>query len=48
MKLCDIVRVSTIEIANFELFASTPESFQVFTSERCVVPIVRHGNEISA
>ncbi|XP_065830675.1 SUN domain-containing ossification factor-like isoform X2 [Oscarella lobularis] len=34
VKLCDIVRVSTIEIANFELFASTPESFQVFTSER--------------
>lgn len=34
MKLCDIILVDTIEIANYELFSSTPESFRVYVSDR--------------
>ena len=34
VELCDNVQVKTIEIANFELFSSTPESFRVYVSGR--------------
>ncbi|XP_031572610.1 SUN domain-containing ossification factor-like isoform X2 [Actinia tenebrosa] len=34
VELCDNVQVKTIEIANFELFSSTPESFKVYVSGR--------------
>ena len=34
VELCELVQVKTIEIANFELFSSTPESFRVYVSSR--------------
>ncbi|XP_032230151.2 SUN domain-containing ossification factor [Nematostella vectensis] len=34
VELCDTVHVKKIEIANFELFSSTPESFRVYVSGR--------------
>lgn len=34
VKLCDIILVDTIEIANYEFFSSTPESFRVYVSDR--------------
>ena len=34
VELCDIAHVKSIQIANFELFSSTPESFRVYVSKR--------------
>lgn len=34
VELCDVAQVRSIQIANFELFSSTPESFRVFVSKR--------------
>ena len=34
VELCDLAQVRSIQIANFELFSSTPESFRVFVSKR--------------
>ena len=34
VELCDTAQVKSIDIANFELFSSTPESFRVFVSSR--------------
>ena len=34
VELCDVVSIKTIEIANFELFSSTPESFKIYVSSR--------------
>ena len=34
LELCDVAHVKSIQIANFELFSSTPESFRVYVSKR--------------
>lgn len=34
VELCDVAHVKSIQIANFELFSSTPESFRVYISKR--------------
>ncbi len=34
IELCEKVQVETVEIANFELFSSTPEAFKVYFSSR--------------
>lgn len=34
LELCEIIQVSQIEIANFELFSSMPKEFAVYTSDR--------------
>lgn len=34
VELCDVAQVKSIQIANFELFSSTPESFRVSVSTR--------------
>lgn len=34
VELCDLAQVKSIQIANFELFSSTPESFRVYVSKR--------------
>lgn len=34
VELCDVAHVKSIQIANFELFSSTPESFRVYVSTR--------------
>lgn len=34
VELCDVAQVKSIQIANFELFSSTPESFSVYVSTR--------------
>ncbi|XP_070582217.1 SUN domain-containing ossification factor-like isoform X2 [Ptychodera flava] len=34
VELCEPIQIKHIEIANFELFSSTPESFRVYTSDR--------------
>ncbi|KAL9987720.1 hypothetical protein ACROYT_G002070 [Oculina patagonica] len=34
VELCDVAHVKSIQIANFELFSSTPESFRVYVSKR--------------
>lgn len=34
VELCDMAYVKSIQIANFELFSSTPESFRVYVSKR--------------
>ena len=34
VELCDLAHIKSIQIANFELFSSTPESFRVYVSKR--------------
>lgn len=34
VELCDVAHIKSIQIANFELFSSTPESFRVYISKR--------------
>ncbi|XP_071947791.1 SUN domain-containing ossification factor-like isoform X2 [Antedon mediterranea] len=34
VEMCEPIQVKRVEIANLELFSSTPESFKVFTSDR--------------
>ncbi|XP_073242213.1 uncharacterized protein [Porites lutea] len=34
VELCDLAQVKSIQIANFELFSSSPESFRVYVSKR--------------
>lgn len=34
VELCDVAQVKNIQIANFELFSSTPESFRIHVSKR--------------
>ncbi|XP_033105714.1 SUN domain-containing ossification factor-like [Anneissia japonica] len=34
VEMCEPIQVKKVEIANLELFSSTPESFRVFTSDR--------------
>ena len=34
VELCDLAQVKSIQIANFELFSSTPDSFGVYVSQR--------------